>query len=171
MSVKHYDNIIKPEISAPGNKIVSAQSPNNLLVKRILLLDANVSGKERRAKRCTLSGTSMATPMVAGAAALLLQLNPQLTPNMVKATLMYSAQQLRGFNMLEQGAGELNIDGAVRLSRDWLRTKLWYHQTCRGSFPEYDNSADAPDHDRRAHVHLVARHSAWPALGERHRLD
>ena len=63
-----------------------------------------------------LSGTSMATPLVAGAAALMLQVNPKLTPNMVKAILMYSAQPLAGFNMLEQGAGQLNIEGAIRLS-------------------------------------------------------
>jgi subtilisin family serine protease len=43
-----------------------------------------------------LSGTSMATPVVAGAAALMLQANPRLTPNLVKAILMYSAQPLAG---------------------------------------------------------------------------
>ena len=59
----------------------------------------------------------MATPVVAGAAALLLQANPTLTPNMVKAILMYTAQPLAGFNTLEQGAGQLNIEGAVRLAR------------------------------------------------------
>ena len=64
-----------------------------------------------------LNGTSMATPVVAGAAALLLQANPSLTPNMIKALLMYTAQPLAGYNMLEQGAGELNIEGAMRLAR------------------------------------------------------
>src|SRR2546421_11205135 len=64
-----------------------------------------------------LSGTSVSSPMVAGAAAVLLEVNPTLTPNMVKAILMYTAQPLAGFNMLEQGAGELNIEGAVRLAR------------------------------------------------------
>src|SRR2546421_3102785 len=64
-----------------------------------------------------LSCSSMASPGVAGAAVLLLQANPKLTPNMVKAMLMYSAQPLAGFNSFEQGAGELNIEGAMRLAR------------------------------------------------------
>ena len=70
-----------------------------------------------------LSGTSMATPIVAGAAALLLQANPKLTPNMVKMILMYTAQPLAGANMFEQGAGEINIEGAVRLAK-LVRTDL-----------------------------------------------
>ena len=49
----------------------------------------------------------MATPVVAGTAALLLQINPKLTPNMVKMALMYTADPLPGFNMLEQGTGEV----------------------------------------------------------------
>ena len=65
----------------------------------------------------------MATPVVSGAAALLLQVNPKLTPNMVKALLMYTAQPLRGFNMFEQGAGELNVEGAVRVAK-LVRTDL-----------------------------------------------
>ncbi len=59
----------------------------------------------------------MATPVVSGAAALLLQANPKLTPNMVKMILMYTAQQLPGFNTLEQGAGQINVEGAMRLAR------------------------------------------------------
>ena len=62
-----------------------------------------------------LSGTSVAAPVVAGAAALLLQVNPSLTPTLVKAILMYSAQPLRNVNNFEQGAGVINIDGAVRM--------------------------------------------------------
>ncbi len=64
----------------------------------------------------TLSGTSMATPVVAGTAALLLQTKPNLTPNMVKAILTYTAQPLRGYNMFEQGAGQLNVAGALQIS-------------------------------------------------------
>ena len=70
-----------------------------------------------------LSGTSMATPVISGAAALMLQANPKLTPNMVKMILMYTAQPLAGFNHLEQGAGTVNIEGAV-VSQDWVRQDL-----------------------------------------------
>ena len=70
-----------------------------------------------------LSGTSMATPVAAGTAALMLQANPSLTPNLVKALLMYTAQPLAGFNMLEQGAGQINVAGAVQLAK-LVRTDL-----------------------------------------------
>lgn len=120
--IKHYDNLIKPEIAAPGNKIISAQSFDNKLVRQNPSLDANISNLPRR-KMMKMNGTSMATPVAAGAAALLLQANPKLTPNMIKAILMYTAQPLAGFNMLEQGAGEINIEGALRLAK-LVRTDL-----------------------------------------------
>src|ERR1035437_174315 len=120
--VKHYDNQLKPDIVAPGNKLVYAQSANNLLVTQNPQLDANVSPVGVR-DMMYLNGTSMASPVVAGAAALLLQANPHLTPNMLKMILMYTAQQLAGYNTFEQGAGQLNIEGAVRLAK-LVRTDL-----------------------------------------------
>src|SRR2546426_9049993 len=48
---------------------------------------------------------SVSAAVVAGAAVLLLEANPNLTPNMVKMILMYTAQPLAGFNTFEQGAG------------------------------------------------------------------
>ncbi len=121
---KHYDNLIKPDVVAPGNKIIDAQAAGNLLVTQNPTLDANVSGSSAR-DQMYLSGTSMATPAVAGAAALMLQANPNLTPNMVKALLMYTAQQLPGFNTFEQGAGadqprRRNASGAARARRPLL---------------------------------------------------
>ena len=59
----------------------------------------------------------MAAPVVAGTVALMLQANPSLTPNAVKAILQYTAQQYPGYNALTQGAGFLNAVGAVRLAR------------------------------------------------------
>ena len=59
----------------------------------------------------------MAAPVVAGTVALMLQANPTLTPNLVKAILQYTAQRYPGYNALRQGAGFLNTLGAVRLAR------------------------------------------------------
>ena len=120
--VKHYDNIIKPDIVAPGNKLIEAQSVDNYLIAHNPSLDAGVSGADSR-KMMYLSGSSMATPVAAGTAALMLQANPSLTPNLVKALLMYTAQPLAGFNMLEQGAGQINTAGAIQLAQ-LVRTDL-----------------------------------------------
>src|SRR5713226_5809792 len=116
LGVQHYDGVMKPDLVAPGNKIIEALSPGNALVTQNPQLNANVSPVATR-NQMYLNGTSMASPVVAGAAALLLQANPTLTPNIVKAILEYTAQPLSGFNTLEQGAGEVNIEGAVRLAR------------------------------------------------------
>ena len=60
------------------------------------------------------SGTSMATPMVAGAAALLLQKNPYQNPEQIKKKLLYSATDL-GEPWTKQGWGMLNIKRALEL--------------------------------------------------------
>ena len=115
-NVKHYDNLVKPDLVAPGNKIIGAQSPYNHIISQHPELNvAGISGITN--KRMYLSGSSMSTPIVAGTAALMFQANPTLTPNMVKTLMMYSAQTLTGSNHFEQGAGEINIDGSVRLAR------------------------------------------------------
>src|SRR2546421_4704107 len=120
--VKHYDNLVKPDVVAPGNKIISAESYQNHLVTTYPAIDAGVSSADTH-KMMFLNGTSMATPVVAGAAALLLQANPKLTPNLVKAILMYTAQQLANFDTFEQGAGEINLEGAMRVALS-VRTDL-----------------------------------------------
>ena len=116
LGTRRHDNIVKPDLVAPGNKIVDAAAVDNYLLMNNPGLDAGVSPVDAR-RMMYLNGTSMATPAVAGAAALLLQANPALTPNLVKTLLMYTAQQLPGANLLEQGAGELNVEGAVRVAR------------------------------------------------------
>jgi serine protease AprX len=113
--IRHYDNLIKPDLVAPGNKLIQAQSPGNHLVTGSPDLDASTNSNPSHAMMY-LSGSSMATPAVSGAAAMLLQRNPGLTPNLVKAVLEYTAQPLAGFDSLEQGAGSLNVEGAVRLA-------------------------------------------------------
>src|SRR5205814_7296933 len=123
----------------------------NLLVTQNPQLDAGISDRDNR-RLMYLSGTSMATPVVAGAAALMLQVNPKLTPNMCKLILMYTAQPLAGFNTLEQGAGEVNIEGAVRLAK-LVRTDLT-NQTASGA-PML--TASAPD----PHTTIAGQTFAW----------
>src|SRR6185503_11233742 len=79
----HYDNIIKPDLVAPGNKIIAAEAIGNGLIKKYPELET-YKYSTTNMKLMYLSGTSMSTPMVAGAAALLLEANSSLTPNMVK---------------------------------------------------------------------------------------
>src|SRR5439155_806744 len=90
----------------------------------------------------SLSGTSMAAPVVTGTVALMLQANPTLTPNLVKALLQYTAQAYPGYSPLRQGAGFLNTLGAVRLAKYYANPhvgdrmpvqKVWSRQINWGS--------------------------------------
>jgi serine protease AprX len=81
------DGFFKPDIVAPGKDIISALAPNSSWDK---LYPERVVDK----KYFRLSGTSMSAPMVAGAAALLLQSEPYLTPDQVKRRLVDSARLL-----------------------------------------------------------------------------
>ena len=65
----------------------------------------------------SMSGTSMASPVVSGTIALMLQANPALTPNLVKAILQFTAESRDGYDTLTQGAGFLNTRGAVELAQ------------------------------------------------------
>jgi len=120
--LRHYDNLLKPDLVAPGNKIIGAAAADNSILANHPELDANASTLRSR-RMMYLSGSSMAAPIAAGAAALMIQANPRLTPGLVKAILMYTAQSLTGANMLEQGAGQINVEGAIRLARA-VRTDL-----------------------------------------------
>ena len=77
------DHVVKPDLVAPGNLIVSVLGNGSLHSQ----YPQNVVG----ANYFILSGTSMAAPMVSGAAALLLDQNASLTPDQVKARLMLTA--------------------------------------------------------------------------------
>src|SRR5262249_57907225 len=101
------DHILKPDISAPGSRMISTESRDNYLITT----DHDLQIEKAYMK---LSGTSMAAPVVAGATAMILSKVPALSPNAVKAILMYTAEQ-RG-SPLDWGAGYLNIAGAMDLA-------------------------------------------------------
>jgi serine protease AprX len=91
----YIDMTVKPDIVAPGNLVVSLLAPGSTLANAFpedivgpSYYSASATGP---AAYLQLSGTSMATPVVSGTVALLLQKNPFLTPDNVKARLMKTA--------------------------------------------------------------------------------
>src|SRR5437867_2140479 len=83
------DSNVKPDLVAPGRRIVSLRVPGSALD---LLFPDRIVTMPSGATYMRLSGTSMATPVVAGAVALLLQRRPYLSPDQVKAILVATAQ-------------------------------------------------------------------------------
>jgi serine protease AprX len=107
------DRIVKPDLVAPGNRVVSLLAPGTISSSHPDLVQT-VGG----VPCLRLSGTSQATPTVAGAVALLLQADPTLSPATVKARLMLSARKrwvpsFPEFNGYSRGAGLLNVGGAL----------------------------------------------------------
>jgi hypothetical protein len=111
----------KPDIVAPGVGTASLSDPLSLIyaTKTSSLLSGSFWLGYK--PYISLSGTSMSAPVVAGSVALMLQANPSLTPNLVKAILEYTAEVDPELNALTQGAGFLNTKGAVDLAR-YFRT-------------------------------------------------
>lgn len=93
------DSALKPDIVAPGVDILAARAADAVF---------GTPGEQYVA----LSGTSMATPHVAGAAALLHQARPDLTGQELKSALMGGSKGLTG-TVWQDGAGRLDIPGAL----------------------------------------------------------
>ncbi len=107
----------KPDLVAPGVGIESLAVRRSTLSSSLPeYLLAGTRGASQT-PYLSLSGTSMAAPAVTGTVALMLEANPALTPNAVKAILQFTAQAGRTEHVLTQGAGLLNARGAVRLAR------------------------------------------------------
>ncbi|MEU8000687.1 S8 family serine peptidase [Catellatospora sp. NPDC049111] len=91
---------VKPEIAAPGQDIVAARSKDGFLGEPGQLY-------------MPLDGTSMATPHVAGAAALLTQVHPEWTAEQRKSVLMASAKPSADIGVFAQGAGRVDVARAI----------------------------------------------------------
>jgi serine protease AprX len=111
------DRAAKPDLVAPGVGTESLSVPNSYLynTRPQYLLNGTVATPYP--PYLSLSGTSQAAPVVAATVALMLEANPALTPNAVKAILQYTAQIHPDYDALTQGAGLLNSRGAVELAR------------------------------------------------------
>jgi serine protease AprX len=123
-----YDHVVKPDMVAPGNAIVSLAAPGATL--ETSYPGDVITGTDGNKDYFRLSGTSMATPAVAGAAALLLDEQGSLTPDQVKARLMKTAYKmgmfstsayvphlfqtfLNFYDLFSVGSGLLNVQSAI----------------------------------------------------------
>jgi subtilisin family serine protease len=96
------DGALKPDVTAPGVGIVAARAAN-----------AGI-GQPVDSHYLRLSGTSMATPHVAGAAAILAQTRPSWTAGQLKAALTASAAPNPASDVIAQGAGRVDARSARR---------------------------------------------------------
>jgi len=111
------DFVAKPDLVAPGVGIESLAEAGSTLWNTKPLMRRWGTVTTASEPYLSLSGTSMASPVVSGTIALMLQANPSLTPNLVKAILQFTAESHDEYDGLTQGAGFLNARGAVQLAR------------------------------------------------------
>src|SRR5215204_6018564 len=112
------DGFLKPDLVAPGNKLVStAAAASKLWLEH---------REQRRGPGfIELSGTSQAAAVVAGAAALVLDANPNLNPRQVKLALQGTASFMPQAGVIAAGAGSLNAAAAVRMAKLGPAGRVW----------------------------------------------
>jgi serine protease AprX len=134
-STRHVD------VVAPGQSIVSLRDPGSVV-------DSEYPGAVVDSRFFKGSGTSQATAVVAGAAALLLQQRPQLTPDDVKRLLMTTAQPLPTADAAGRGAGLIDVAAAGLATRPYyvqhapVSTGLGTLEGARGSNHVGDDGVD-----------------------------
>ncbi len=114
-----FDEYAKPDLVAPGNHIVSLRAPGSWVDMNFpqtrVAVSSYIPGASPWAQSvyAVMSGTSAAAPVVSGAAALMIQKDPDLTPGQVKLRLMDSAQPVATSDQYAAGAGELDVAAAL----------------------------------------------------------
>jgi serine protease AprX len=99
------DGTRNPDVVAPGDKVVSLRSAGSYL-------DAKAPAARIGERLFRGSGTSQAAAVVSGAAALLVQQRPDITPDQVKALLMGTARDLPNATARAQGSGLIDLAAA-----------------------------------------------------------
>jgi serine protease AprX len=97
--------LAKPDVAAPGAHVISLRAPGSTIDTRYPYY---VDGSYRRG-----SGTSMATGVVSGAVALMLQANPGFTPDRVKHALAATARDAASSDPMAVGAGVVDVHAAA----------------------------------------------------------
>jgi serine protease AprX len=116
-----FDSAVKPDLVAPGSRLVSLEALNAYLPTTYPVLHRAGVGNNAYMQ---LTGTSMAAPVVTGAAALLLQGTPSLTTAHVKMALQAGATPIEDSGLMGAGAGSLNIWASRQIATKGLSSLL-----------------------------------------------
>lgn len=169
-----YDDYNAPTITAPGtgrefagnatkfsSAVVSVRSASNVFANG---LDADAELPVAYIPFYTqISGTSMATPFIAGTVALMLDADPTLSPDQVKTILTETASRMPGYEDFEVGAGYVNVYAAV--DKTFNRSKQYgtlFNHTFNASFKI---SGPAPE---QAHIDYSPAALAGPSSSNAH---
>lgn len=113
------DDVLKPDVSAPGSSVTSAFSSFSAEAFTVI---TSVVFNGKTYEFVKLSGTSMSSPMVTGIVALLLEANPGLTPDQVKTIIINTAREdsftgtIPPTGSTRWGWGKVNAYAAVQSS-------------------------------------------------------
>ncbi|SNS37176.1 PA domain-containing protein [Streptosporangium subroseum] len=162
------DDALKPDLTAPGVDVLAARSQYMSWGEGYYRLE---------------SGTSMATPHVAGAAVLLAQKHPEWTGQQIKNALMSTSVPTPDYSPYQAGTGRLNVAAAYRrdqiiatgsvdaglvpwssgTQRQPIKRKITYTNTTDSPIT-LDLSVDHGDSPARAFT-VAADHVTVPARG------
>jgi serine protease AprX len=128
----------KPDVVAPGRSMVS-------YAPLVTTLASERADRVVKPGLLKLSGTSFASPVVAGMAALILEQNPGWTPDMVKGALMTTSRYIPEESRLKQGRGEVNAVRAIGVrtppNPNLALNRYVVSDPAGGSIPVFDAAA------------------------------
>jgi len=112
-----YELTVKPDVVAPGTRIVSLEAQSSFISRTYPQWHIAGSGKNAYLR---LSGTSMATAVVSGGAALLLSAQPSLSPAQVKMAIQMGARFMPAAGLVGAGAGSVNFAASQKFAQGGL---------------------------------------------------
>lgn len=136
------DGFMKPDVVADGAHVVSLNAPASTLSAQHL---TNTTGGPVGKSYFKMGGTSMAAPMVAGMAALMLQANPNLSPGQVKRALKHHSVPF----------------GNVAYTRTLGTPGGFMDESAVGSVEDDDNTGIATSNSYRPLDHTVLAGGSW----------
>ncbi|MDK3258924.1 S8 family serine peptidase [Blastococcus capsensis] len=144
-----------PDLVAPGASVASLRSPGSYL-------DDSYPNARTGERFFRGSGTSQAAAVVSGAAALLIQQRPGITPDQVKALLVGTAKELPKADAVAQGHGLVDLKRA-RQAKTPAAVQTWPRATGVGSLDAARGSAHAELEGTLLEGEFDVRGTAWDA--------